>query len=99
MPPARTEAGGELLPPEPAPELDVDVGAVEVPLVPPTPPAPTPVLDAVPDGEEAKADWLEDCKDAGTVVDAAAADDAEADDVLLVGVGDICEEEDPELRV
>ncbi len=88
MPPTRTGVGGVLLPPEPDPELDVGEGAVEVAVLPllPMPPAPTPVLEAVPDNEEADADWLRGC------------DDADVDEARVVGVETICVEDNPELR-
>ena len=88
MPPTRTGVGGVLLPPEPPPELDVGEGAVAVAVLPllPTPPAPRLVLDAVPDNEEADADWLRRCDDAGV------------DEVRVLGVETICVEDNPELR-
>lgn len=45
IPPTRTGVGGDPLPPDPAPELDVDEGAEPVLLGPPAPPTLAPVLE------------------------------------------------------
>lgn len=87
IPPTRTGVGGVLLPPEPPPELDVGEGAVPVLLVPPTPPATVPVLEALPDTEDADADWLKNC------------DEADADEARLVGLVVVWVAYDPEPRL
>lgn len=56
MPPARTEAGGVLLPLEPPPELAVGEAVEGVLLGLPIPPAPIPVLEGLPDKDEPEID-------------------------------------------
>ena len=95
IPPARTDVGGVLLPPEPPPDVDVGEAPVAVLLAPPAPPAPPEVLEGVSNAEEPEADDARLWEDIEADVDRNVEDDAE--DEVSVGIFDV--EDNPELEV